>query len=51
MGSEIQGSEVQKKADRLGSYKAGKLEGLKARKLRGFLASWPPSLQAISYQL
>ncbi len=27
------------------------MEGLKARKLPEFLASWPPSLQAMSYQL
>jgi len=47
----VSGIRVQKEADRIGSYKAGKLEGLKARKLPGFLASWLPSLQAMSYQL
>jgi hypothetical protein len=31
---------------RIGSYNAGKLEGLKAPKLPGFLAYWPSSLQA-----
>jgi hypothetical protein len=40
-----------KEADRLESYKAGKLEGLKKRKLPGFLASWPPSLQAMNHEL
>jgi hypothetical protein len=45
--------QASKKADRLGSYKAGKLEGLNARKLPGFLASQPSSyeLWAISYEL
>jgi hypothetical protein len=37
--------------DRPGSYKTGKLEGLKARKFPGFLASWPPSLQAMALSL
>jgi hypothetical protein len=45
------GCQDSKKADRLGSYKAGKLEGLKARKLPGFLASGPASLQAMSHEL
>jgi hypothetical protein len=39
----VSGVRVQKKAHRLGSYKAGKLEALKARKLPGFLASQPSS--------
>jgi hypothetical protein len=47
----VSGVRVQTKADRLESYKAGKLEGLKARKLTGFLASWLPSLQAMSHEL
>jgi len=34
-----------KEADRLESYKAGKLEGLKKRKLPGFLASQPSSYE------
>jgi hypothetical protein len=44
-GFRVQGSRVQKKADRLGSHKAGKLVGLKRRKLPGFLASWPSSYE------
>jgi hypothetical protein len=45
------GVRTQKKADRLGSYKAGKREGLKTRKLPGLLASQPSSyeLSATSY--
>ena len=34
-----------KKADWIGSYKAGKLEGSKARKLPGFPASQPSSYE------
>jgi hypothetical protein len=34
----VSGVRVQKKAHRLGSYKAGKLEALKARKLPGLPA-------------
>jgi hypothetical protein len=34
----------------IGSDKAGKLEGLKTRKLPGFLASWPPSFEPMSLQ-
>jgi hypothetical protein len=47
----VLGFRVQKKAGRLGSYKAGKLKVLKARKLPGFLASQPSSyeLSATSY--
>jgi hypothetical protein len=44
----VSGVRLQKKADRLGSYKPGKLEGLKARKLPGFsglLASQPSSYE------
>jgi hypothetical protein len=35
----VQGFKVQKKANRLGSYKAGKLEGSKAFRLSGLPAS------------
>jgi hypothetical protein len=42
-GSRVQRFRVQKKAARPGSYQTGKLEGLKARMLAGFLASQPSS--------
>jgi hypothetical protein len=51
MVSGVQVSGFKKKPDRLKSYQVGKLEGLKARKLPGFLASKPPSLQAMSLEL
>jgi hypothetical protein len=35
---------ISKNAERLGSYKARKLESLNWRKLLSFLAHWPPSL-------
>jgi hypothetical protein len=42
---QVSGVRVQKKADRLGSYKAGKLEGLKALKLPGLLTCQPSSYE------
>jgi hypothetical protein len=42
----VQVSGFKKKAARIGSYKAGKLEGLKARKLPDFLAFRPTGLPA-----
>jgi hypothetical protein len=41
----VSGVRVKKKADRLESYKAGKLEGLEGRKIPGFLASYPSSYE------
>jgi hypothetical protein len=42
-GVTCSGVRVQKKADRLESYRAGKLEGLKAQRLPSFRVSWPSS--------
>jgi len=45
-GFRVSGVSFQKKADRLGGYKAGKLEGQKAGKLKYLQAFQPYSLKA-----